>query len=491
LKFEEMPPFEEAVKWFMAKNIMTREAFNQLSSEMKTRAFTVTGVISADLLQKTHDFLGTAIEKGSTLVEFQKTVNEFVFQSAWHQETVFRSNIQSAHGAGHWAQAQDTKGLRPYAQYMAIMDNRTRPEHEELNGLCYPIDHIFWQLYWPPWGFNCRCQAITLGQGEVEGANIEVSQLMSPELPPPEVDFTSPVRGIGTYHPDLGKWMPELSHLVADELAGAQIAEVGGEVETQLDKLAQWKKEIDPKDPQTIIRFGQEFLQTYYPELMMEWETLAAEIGGKPTYTYGESMQEAGKKFLDKFTEGNKVNRTQLAVEMRGFGPKSSREIFGYLEDFYQTTGFSRKLDFTRFEKVSNVRSYAVRAKFVDGYIGLSARGGVNANTVFHEVGHQLEFYVKDLQSASLNYLRSRSLEGSRTYPLKELTRRRGYSQNEIAYKTTFPSPYSGKIYSDKSTEIISVAMEYFSSPRKLFNFYLEDPEYFHFIIGLLKGVLV
>lgn len=41
--------------------------------------------------------------------------------------------------------------------YQAIRDGRTRPEHEELHGTTYPVGHEFWDRWFPPNGWGCRC----------------------------------------------------------------------------------------------------------------------------------------------------------------------------------------------------------------------------------------------------------------------------------------------------------------------------------------------
>lgn len=42
-------------------------------------------------------------------------------------------------------------------EYKTIGDGRVRDEHRKLHGTILPVDHPFWQIYYPPNGWNCRC----------------------------------------------------------------------------------------------------------------------------------------------------------------------------------------------------------------------------------------------------------------------------------------------------------------------------------------------
>jgi SPP1 gp7 family putative phage head morphogenesis protein len=148
---------------------------------------------------------------------------EDILTRPWHRETVFRTNVLSSYGAGHWQQAQDTRTLRPYARYSAVMDGRTRPRHAALHGLVYPLDHPFWQTYWPPWDYNCRCGAHTLSQWEIDTQGLTVSQdapqrMAGGDARPtrdarPTNKFVSPAAG-QDWQPDYGKYAPELGEQV-------------------------------------------------------------------------------------------------------------------------------------------------------------------------------------------------------------------------------------------------------------------------------------
>lgn len=51
-------------------------------------------------------------------------------------------------------------GDRYYLQYRTAGDNKVRPEHAALNGVTLPIGDSFWSEYYPPNGWNCRCNVV-------------------------------------------------------------------------------------------------------------------------------------------------------------------------------------------------------------------------------------------------------------------------------------------------------------------------------------------
>ena len=65
----------------------------------------------------------------------------------------------SAQMAAKWEQfAED--GDRYNLQYRTAGDSKVRPEHAALNGVTLPPSDPFWQTYYPPNGWNCRCTVV-------------------------------------------------------------------------------------------------------------------------------------------------------------------------------------------------------------------------------------------------------------------------------------------------------------------------------------------
>lgn len=150
---KDMPPFEEAVAYFRRKlgRILTRQEFDQLEQAEKARAFTAARVVAADQLQDLYDKLLEVVSTGGTLRDFQEVARP-ILTEPWHLNLVFQQNISGAYGAGHLAQAQQARDMRPYGRY--VTGANPRPSHEALNGLVYPLDHPFWLSHWPPWEFG-------------------------------------------------------------------------------------------------------------------------------------------------------------------------------------------------------------------------------------------------------------------------------------------------------------------------------------------------
>ncbi len=66
---------------------------------------------------------------------------------------------QSAQMAAKWEHfAED--GDRYYLQYRTAGDDKVRPEHAALNRITLPMSDPFWETYYPPNGWSCRCSAV-------------------------------------------------------------------------------------------------------------------------------------------------------------------------------------------------------------------------------------------------------------------------------------------------------------------------------------------
>lgn len=107
------------------------------------------------------------------------------------------------------------------------------------------------------------------------------------------------------------------------------------------------------------------------------------------------------------------------------------------------------------------------------------------ARTVVHELGHVLEFNTPEVKKAAFAFLNARTA-GEKAELLSKITGDSGYAPHEIARKDKFISPYMGKDYGGQYTEIVSMGLEYlYATPEQ---FAIEDPDYFDFMVDLVRG---
>lgn len=85
-------------------------------------------------------------------------------QNPFYLETVFRTNVATAYGAGRFRQLADPAvvAARPYRMYRASGDGRTRANHRALDKLIFDAANTLWFSIAPPNGFNCRCAMVSL-----------------------------------------------------------------------------------------------------------------------------------------------------------------------------------------------------------------------------------------------------------------------------------------------------------------------------------------
>jgi len=161
--------FLEALQFARSRKIVLPDEFYSLDLKTRQLATTVSFLSSIEQIQTVIAAVNKAIADGSTFEDFKKVVakNEIKLSEPY-LKNVFRTNIQTAYSHGRWQQQQRNRDKRPYLMYSAIDDSRVRPSHLALNRIIRHIDDPFWLMYYPPWGFMCRCTVIALTEKQAE-----------------------------------------------------------------------------------------------------------------------------------------------------------------------------------------------------------------------------------------------------------------------------------------------------------------------------------
>jgi SPP1 gp7 family putative phage head morphogenesis protein len=94
--------------------------------------------------------------------EAAKVVNEFV--NVWLRAE-YNFAVASAQSASQWQTIQEDKEMLPLLKYITAGDERVRLQHQEIEDVVRPVDDAFWDVYYPPNGWNCRCDVIQMDSG--------------------------------------------------------------------------------------------------------------------------------------------------------------------------------------------------------------------------------------------------------------------------------------------------------------------------------------
>lgn len=190
-----LPP-EEAIAFFRSKGYTISWNWWDTWKEAHAKAFTVAKVARLDILQDIRGAVDQALAEGKTERWFRQTLGPVLQRKGWwgrkvvvgadggaqvvqegsprRLETIFRTNLQTAYAAGRWKAFQDNAGDRPYVQYVAVMDSRTRPAHAALNERVFKLTDPVLEVIAPPNGWGCRCRLRALSAADLRARGLQV-----------------------------------------------------------------------------------------------------------------------------------------------------------------------------------------------------------------------------------------------------------------------------------------------------------------------------
>lgn len=142
----------------------------QLQKQYQTQALKI-GFGVADHAQKQlHNTLADLVESGAHRKQAIQTLGAkmnslgLTNASDFQLETIFRTQSSIAYQAGKYQAEQDPdiQDILWGYKYVTVGDDRVRESHAVLEGTQLPKTDPFWKRFYPPNGWNCRCQAIPI-----------------------------------------------------------------------------------------------------------------------------------------------------------------------------------------------------------------------------------------------------------------------------------------------------------------------------------------
>lgn len=380
----------DAVRFLQAKGAQVSGGWTEMLDGQHARAFTVANVTKLDVLQDIQASLAKALKEGQTIQQWKDGLIPELQRKGWWQregstaelqaagrvdaqgviakgltphrlKTIFQTNMQSAYMAGRYEQMIEQAEERPYWQYVAILDAKTRPAHRALNGKVFRYDDAAWGAFYPPNGFNCRCRVRNFTRVEIERRQIPVSstegKLRQVQVPLKNGETATVTRLVdralpgGKFQPDPGfsnnpgltAWQPKL------EMADVQLSRRYIDTAMQGPAFEQFVSgKTQGAFPVAVLRAAErQALGTEAQVAYLSSETLAKQLQRHPEIGLedyrkiativddGDVYQQAGNRLIYLQEEGY-VYRLALKVA------KDGRELF-VLSLFRTTKAAARK----------------------------------------------------------------------------------------------------------------------------------------------------
>lgn len=176
--------------------------------EEHQRAFTVSRLARADLLEALQASLAKSVEGDLSRRDWIKDAEQLLRAQGWWGEKevtdprtgevlktrfnharlqlIFDTNVRQAAAAGQWQRILRNQRTHPYARYVSMGDERVRPQHRAWHNVTLPVSDPWWQTHRPPNGYRCRCRVVSVTQRDYDRG-------YSLDRPGAETDRNAPV----------------------------------------------------------------------------------------------------------------------------------------------------------------------------------------------------------------------------------------------------------------------------------------------------------
>lgn len=195
---------KEAIAFLEGKGYQIGFNWYDVWQEAHSKAFTVAGILKQDILIDIHQSLLEAQYSGIPQKEWEKQITKTLYRKGWiggaadllknesgellgkrltpHRlHTIYQTNMRTAERVGEYKAMREIVHLRPYWRYITEGDNLVRPAHAQLHNSVYHADDPFWNTFYPPNGWNCRCKVIAVKERDLKREKEWVLRETKPE----------------------------------------------------------------------------------------------------------------------------------------------------------------------------------------------------------------------------------------------------------------------------------------------------------------------
>jgi SPP1 gp7 family putative phage head morphogenesis protein len=177
-------PYEEALRFFRDKQVISAAEFDALEDRFKTGGFVARRLASERLQEVARAAIESLLAQDLTIPEVVRAIRDaeapeiaglgIAPSSPAYLDNIVRTNCATAYGAGRFAAMNDPAVvlLRPWQQYWTAGDDRVTDGHKALHGLVFRAGGELASRYSPPLRWRCRCSMTTCSQRQFESRGL-------------------------------------------------------------------------------------------------------------------------------------------------------------------------------------------------------------------------------------------------------------------------------------------------------------------------------
>jgi len=155
---------------------LRREMPQAMQQRLRSDTFVFSGMKTYTSLREVSSLLlddQGNVKPWSTFRDEVTSINKAYNRQYLEAEYIFAT--QSSQSAAHWA-SFSKDGARYDLQYRTAADDKVRASHQTLHNTTLPSEDPFWDFYFPPNGWRCRCRVVQVRKGKSQHSNSTEAQ---------------------------------------------------------------------------------------------------------------------------------------------------------------------------------------------------------------------------------------------------------------------------------------------------------------------------
>lgn len=153
-----------------AADLKEWEFFQKMESNLRDFAASKQAVLTEQLRLMLTDKAGNKLTRADWEKAIAKTVKRY---NDRYLRIETQMATQAAQAAESWSEFERRAYLYPNLRYKTAGDERVRQSHRSLDGTVRPVNDPFWDVYYPPNGWGCRCKVIQTDEATTAGDGVD------------------------------------------------------------------------------------------------------------------------------------------------------------------------------------------------------------------------------------------------------------------------------------------------------------------------------